>query len=86
MKPPLFDGTKVVDWCFKVDQYLNAVDPNSTDTEKFNFSINLLTGKALTWWRHEIAHGSSVINGYEALKHALYRQFVDIDLVNKLRD
>ncbi len=56
------------------------------DSERFQFATNLLTGRALTWWRHELVHGASTIQGYEALKNALYRQFVDIDLVNKLRD
>ena len=54
VKPPPFDGSKVNDWIFKINQYLQIIAVNATEREKILFSANMLTGKALTWWRHKI--------------------------------
>lgn len=86
VKPPTFDGSKVIDWCFKITQYLSAIDEHATEPDKCKFAVNLLTGKALTWWRHKLQNEHVQYTSFEQLKHDIYQQFVDIDLVNKLRD
>ena len=54
MKPPPFDGSKVTDWLFKINQYLKTIDDTADERSKVMFAANMLTGKALTWWRHKI--------------------------------
>lgn len=86
MKPPTFDGSKVIDWCFKITQYLDAIDENATEQDKIKFASNLLTGKALTWWRHKISNEGADYNTFTEFTNDIYSQFVDIDIVNRLRD
>lgn len=62
-----------------------TIDENSTDEQQFKFAVNLLTGRALTWWRHNLTFGPSM-DTFSALRDAIYLEFVDIDHVNKLRD
>jgi hypothetical protein len=52
IKPPVFDGRNVVDWIFKIRQYITTVDANASEADKISFTSNLFTGKALTWWRY----------------------------------
>jgi hypothetical protein len=55
IKPPGFDGKNVIDWIFKIHSYMLAIDATATDEERMMFACNLLTGRALTWWRHQLS-------------------------------
>ena len=82
----MFDGSKVIDWCFKVKQYLMAIDDTASEADQIKFASNLLTGKALTWWHYQLQTQG---NHYATIQHFtndIYKHFVDADLVNKLRD
>jgi hypothetical protein len=86
VKPPPFDGSKVIDWIFKITQYLEIVDDTATERERILFSANLLTGKALTWWRHKITNENPHYNLFAEFLNDIHEHFVDTDLVNRLRD
>jgi hypothetical protein len=85
IKPPVFDGSRIIDWIFKIQQYMDTVDANATEPEKLRFASNLLSGRALTWWRHR-QQNSATITTFMALKEQLLAEFVDIDHINKKRD
>jgi hypothetical protein len=53
----MFDGKNVIDWVFKISTYINAVDESASDLSKIKFAANCLTGRALTWWRHQLMIG-----------------------------
>ncbi len=74
------------DWIFKVNQYLDSIDPHATDSDKVRFASNLMQGKALTWWKHKVLHQGVVYDDFATMTNDIYNHFVDIDLVNKLRD
>jgi hypothetical protein len=65
---------------------MDTVDPTSSDPDKLKFAVNLLSGRALTWWRHHIQTSATTINTFTELRDALYKEFVDVDHINKLRD
>ena len=86
VKPPPFDGSKVTDWIFKINQYLQTVDDTANEREKIMFSTNLLTGKALTWWRHKVTNENPYYHDFNAFLEDIHEHFVDTDLINRLRD
>lgn len=65
---------------------MHAIDEHASEQDKVKFAVNLLTGKALTWWRHKLSTEVVRYNTLDDLKTDLYNQFVDADLVNKLRE
>lgn len=81
----MFDGKNVIDWTFKVVQYMESIDANSSEETRLKFAINLLTGRALTWWRHHL-QSNEAITTWSELRDSLYHEFVDIDHLNKIRD
>ena len=86
VKPPPFDGSKVTDWMFKIHQYIATVDDTASERDKVMFSANLLTGKALAWWRHKITNENPVYHTFEQFLDEIHDHFVDTDLINRLRD
>ncbi len=86
LKPPLFEGKNVSDWVFKIDQYFETIDPNANDQDKISFAANLMQGKALTWWKHKKLHQQAHYETFDDMTRDIYNHFVDVDLVNKLRD
>ena len=56
------------------------------DKQKINFAANLFTGKALTWWKHRIIHQNIQYTYFDDLMDDIHKHFVDVDLINKLRD
>ena len=60
IKPPGFDGKNVIDWIFKIHSYMTAVDLNASDEDRLMFASQLLTGRAMTWWRHTLSFGPQI--------------------------
>ena len=50
------------------------------------FTANLMQGKALTWWKHKVIHQGTFYLTFDEMLEDIYKHFVDVDLVNKLRD
>jgi hypothetical protein len=82
----MFDGKNVIDWSFRVTQYMASIDITADDESQLKFAVNLLTGRALTWWRHHLMTSTNTFTTWLELRDALYNEFVDIDHVNKVRD
>jgi hypothetical protein len=76
----------VIDWQFKLNQYLLAIDSDASEFDKIKFAANLLTGKALTWWRHKLTYGEPNYGSLMDFISDLYAQFVDTDHINRMRE
>ena len=46
----------------------------------------MMQGKALTWWKHKVLHQGVTYSDFTEMLDDIYNHFVDVDLVNKLRD
>ncbi len=45
-----------------------------------------MQGKALTWWKHKVLHQGVHYVDFSDMTDDIHGQFVDVDLINKLRD
>lgn len=74
---------------FKVNQYLDAVEPGASDSRKIAFVAILLQDRASTWYMHLLDTGAtfSSWNGQEETSFAsqIHEEFVDINYVRQLK-
>lgn len=86
MKPPNFNGDNVIDFIFKINQYLDALDDTAGDNEKITFTSTLLVGRAGKWWRYKKENDDDTYMNFKEFTDDLYTNFVDIDHLNILRE
>lgn len=84
VKPPRFSGKDVITWHFQIREYFDSAGASLTDTEKINVVKLVLDERALSWYRSQSTLGTTYAT-LEQLLSAIFKEFVDLNHVDKLR-